>query len=165
MNIFALDYDATVAAQMQCDKHVVKMVLESAQILSTVSFKLGGITPYRPTHVNHPCTLWAQRSYDNWIWLVQHAQALAKEYTFRYKRIHKSAAVINKVVAAGNRPSAKGKTPFALCMPEEIRIPKHPIDAYRIFYVMDKHPFAAWNKGRGAPNWWDPLCERILSCE
>jgi hypothetical protein len=163
MNIFVLDNDPVVAAQMQCDKHVVKMVLESAQMLSTISHKLGGISPYRPTHVNHPCVLWAQASQDNWDWLVQHARALADEYTFRYGRVHKSASIINQVVTEGARPTDPGLSPHALCMPEETRIPGNPVDSYRIFYVMDKHPFAAWKKGRDAPDWWQPLFERILT--
>ena len=67
MNIFVVDIDPSKAAQSLCDKHVVKMVLETAQILSTIS---GG--PYRPTHANHPCVLWAGATKRNYLWLVEH---------------------------------------------------------------------------------------------
>ena len=70
MNIFVLDSDPKVAATMLCDKHVVKMILESAQMLSTVAHTNGHIPRYRPTHSKHPCTLWAGESKSNWQWLV-----------------------------------------------------------------------------------------------
>jgi len=78
MNIFILSQDPHKAAQYMCDKHVVKLLLESAQILSTVSQG-----PYKPTHQNHPCTLWTAQGRDNYHWLVEHALELCREYTHR----------------------------------------------------------------------------------
>ena len=92
MNIFYLDEDTEICAQYHCDKHVVKMILEYAQILCTVLHELGQEAPYRPTHRNHPCTVWARESLDNWIWLRALCQALnqecellaSKETSFQY---------------------------------------------------------------------------------
>ena len=93
MNIFVLHSDPIKAAQMMCDKHIVKMILESNQMLSTVARKHGYNAPYRSTHGNHPCTLWAGESNANWYWLIRHSRALCEEYTARYGRTHKSQAV------------------------------------------------------------------------
>ena len=71
MNIFLLDLDPRLAAYQQCDKHVIKMTLETAQILSSASIINGGKGPYRLTHKNHPCTLWAAQTSDNYEWLIQ----------------------------------------------------------------------------------------------
>ena len=42
MNIFVLDKDPHIAAQMHCDRHVPKMIVESAQMLSTAHRLLDG---------------------------------------------------------------------------------------------------------------------------
>jgi len=147
MNIFVLSLSPHMAAQFQCDKHVVKMLLESAQILSTVS---GG--PYKPTHSKHPCVLWAGAARDNYHWLVEHALELCREYTFRYGKTHRCESVILQLVSP---PSSlpTGGTPFAQCMPDEFRRPD-PVEAYQAYY--HSKTFAAWNKSRPAPFWWNP---------
>lgn len=145
MNIFILDTNPELAAQMQCDKHVVKMVLESAQILSTVC---GG--PYKPTHQNHPCVLWASRNRVNFAWLRKHALALCAEYTARYGRVHKCQAVIEAVRPPRTLPI--GITEFVQCMPEQFR-GSDPVQAYRKYY--HSKSFAQWNRGRPAPYWWN----------
>ena len=95
MNIFVVDEDPVVAAQQLCDKHVVKMILESAQMLCTVALEHGyEDAPYKKAHPKHPCTLWAGKSAENWQWLITHGLAMAEEYTRRYGRQHKSEAVI-----------------------------------------------------------------------
>jgi len=144
MNIFVLDEDPREAAQMQCDKHVVKMVLETAQILSTVN---GG--PYKPTHQRHPCVLWAAQARDNYAWLVEHGLALAQEYAERYRKVHKSTAVIRQLEQP-RTTLPTGSTPFVQCMPEGFR-GEDPVEAYRKYYHSKE--FAAWNRGREAP-WW-----------
>ena len=156
MNIFVLHTNPVLAAQMQCDKHVVKMCLETAQILSTV---VSG--PYKPTHVNHPCTIWARTATDNFFWLVAHGLALCKEYSIRYGKRHKCHDIIESI----EFESAKGvvplgpMTPFAQCMPEQFR-QENPVLAYRAYY--HSKPFAAWDKGRPAPSWWSP---ELQSCK
>lgn len=154
MNIFILDSDPVKSAQMQCDKHVIKMVLESAQMLSTVSHYYGGIAPYKPTHAHHPCVVWVRSTQPNWSWFVNHSKALAKEYTFRYGRIHKSEAVINNLASNGAHPTGGDTTDFALCMPDEFKVSDDSVHCYRLYYARDKSHFARWDKGRRQPHWW-----------
>ncbi len=80
MNIFVLDEDIEQCAQYHCDQHVVKMILESVQMLCTALNKKGFVTPYKSTHVNHPCVLWVEESFDNFLWLKKLAIELNTEY-------------------------------------------------------------------------------------
>lgn len=130
MNIFVLDVNPEIAARMHCDRHVVKMILETAQILSTVwrvSTPIGaeyGIPAeaYKATHKNHPCVKWAgeKAAHYHWLWCL--GMALCAEYTHRYGRMHKTEAVLR---ALETLPLAMGTlaTPlplfFQLCMPED----------------------------------------------
>ena len=147
MNIFVLDKNPVIAAEMACDKHVIKMVLESAQILSTIS---GG--KYKPTHKNHPCTIWARSSKENYQWLTTHATALSKEYTLRYGKIHKSTEVINQAKNFDDFPSIE-LTEFVQAMPDKYRN-KDVVKAYRNYYRGEKSGFATW-KNRNPPDWWN----------
>ena len=94
MNIFYLDRHPIKAAQMMCDKHVVKMILESAQILSTAHRVLDGddyadrYGLYKIAHKNHPSTIWARSGGLNYLWLYDHMRGLMQEYTYRYGKIH-----------------------------------------------------------------------------
>ena len=147
MNIFVLDADPAYAAQAHCDKHVPKMILESAQMLSTV---FGG--PYKPTHKNHPCTLWVAQSRQNaeWLWVL--ADALNCEYKdrFKHERNHKSWDAIEPVWRDINALPDIGLTPFAQAMPDEFKQPD-AVEAYRAYYRSKS--FAAWNHGL-EPDWW-----------
>lgn len=150
MNIFVLDKNPTVAAAYHCDKHISKMIIESAQMLSTI---LGG--SYKPTHKNHPCTLWAGESQANAAWLIALAYALNSEWQNRYKheRNHKSIAVIDELVdtyALANLPNI-GMTPFALAMPDQFK-QDDPVRAYRAYY--HSKAFATW-KYSPVPPWWN----------
>ncbi len=154
MNIFVLDKNPQNAAIMMCDKHVVKMIVETAQMLCTVARDNGHDAPYRSTHKNHPCTLWAAESASNWRWLVDHGLALCREYTARYGKIHKTQQVMEW--ARDNRvgPSKdKGLTPFRLAMPPEYK-QADPVQSYRNYYMGEKARFAKWKLG--APTWWSP---------
>ena len=144
MNIFILSKNPEKAAVMQMDKHVVKMCLETAQILSTVC---GG--PYKPTHKSHPCTLWAGASTENFLWLKRHGMALCAEFEFRYGKEHACKKIIENAVPPPNLP--KKKTPFALAMPEKFRS-EDPVASYRLYYK-SKSSFASWTK-RKEPSWW-----------
>ncbi|UFX98297.1 hypothetical protein [Candidatus Gromoviella agglomerans] len=95
MNIFFLDYDIRKCAQYHCDKHVIKMILEYAQILCT-SFRsvilsissmkiFEDIEIYRSTHIKHPCVLWAMSSFKHWFYLWSLCALLDREYLYRYK--------------------------------------------------------------------------------
>ena len=152
MNIFVLHSDPATAAQMMCDKHVVKMILESNQMLSTVARNHGHDAPYRSTHANHPCTLWAGESQDNWDWLVDHSRALCEEYTERYGKVHKSQAVTEWAEDLDIDLPARGQTPFRLAMPDEYKT-NDPVESYRKYYIGDKARFAKWKTGN-VPSWW-----------
>lgn len=86
MNIFILDNDVSKCAMYHCDKHVVKMILESAQMLSTVIRESGIDCGYKITHLNHPCTIWTRESLSNWKWLRNLVEALNQEYKFRFEK-------------------------------------------------------------------------------
>lgn len=150
MNIFVLDTDPVLAAQYQCDVHVVKLLLETGQILCTAIILHGGQAPYRPTHIHHPCTKWAAASKANFNWLRTHGLALAAEYTFRYGKIHKTQAIIER---ASDAVLPDGSlTGFAQAMPEQYRR-EDPVAAYRAYYRGEKANMARWTK-RATPYWW-----------
>jgi hypothetical protein len=131
MNIFILHTDPIKCAQMHADVHVVKMILETAQMLCSVHES--GLAPYRRTHFNHPCTIWARTTDSNYRWLLALGDALCKEYTYRYGRRHKSQDVIEW--CRENEPSlpAGPITAFARAMPEECKR-STVTDSYRTFY-------------------------------
>ena len=150
MNIFVLHKNPRKAARMLCDQHVVKMILESGQMLSTAHWETGSKAPYKATHKNHPCSIWVRESLGNYEWLVKHAEEMCKEYTKRYNKIHKTQEVIEW--AKKNLPNIKNKkqTPFAQAMPEEFKH-ENAVKAYRSFYMGQKLKFARWNKNRKMP--------------
>lgn len=153
MNIFACDEDPVLAASFAPDKYVVKMPLESAQMLCTVAVSMGMEVPYRPTHRNHPCTLWVGASASNAEWLIQHGIALCQEYTRRYNKTHACQEIINGVHPLLQRLPQKGRTPFAQAMPD-IYKRANPVDAYRAYMIGEKSKFAAWKPPASRPAWW-----------
>jgi hypothetical protein len=153
MNIFILDEDIETCARYHVDKHVVKMILESAQLLSG-AVRLSGIDAgYRLTHQNHPCSIWTRESLSNWIWLRDLTAALNDEYRFRYcKSInHKSYDIVRDMP----QPNIDdiGLTRFQMAMPDEYRT-DDVVESYRIYYKQDKRDIAAW-KNREQPYWWE----------
>jgi hypothetical protein len=153
MNIFILDKDIDRCARYHCDRHVSKMILESVQILCTALNKKGFSTPYRSTHVKHPCVLWVEESYDNFLWLAQLARALNAEYRYRYRkdRDHASIAVLDRI--GDYHYEASGITEFAQAMPVQYKVPGDAVTAYRSYYLGEKLAFARWTRRR-APGWW-----------
>lgn len=152
MNIFVLDYNPEIAATYQKDKHVIKMILETAQLLCSVSWKYNFPAPYEVTHKNHPCTLWAGESEDNWNWLVAHGLALSAEYTKRYNKIHKSELIIRQMKDYGGHSTVKGLTPFAQAMPDEYKC-SDAVEAYRKYYIGKKLERATWKYPATKPEW------------
>ncbi len=152
MNIFVLDYNPVKAAQFQCDKHVVKMPLESAQILCSAFDP--GIAPYKRTHYNHPCSIWARKSRDNYIWLIQHGLALCEEFTYRYKKNHKSREVILWCQKKNKQLNfeTEVKTNFTLCFDDKYKI-GNAVESYRQYYKVEKKEIAKWTKCRQKPSW------------
>jgi hypothetical protein len=88
VNIFYLSRCPKTAAKMHCDKHVVKMILETAQLLSTAHWELGSTAPYKVTHKNHPSAVWARSGRYQYRWLYELLEALSDEYTKRYGKVH-----------------------------------------------------------------------------
>ncbi|MFK7793975.1 MAG: pyrimidine dimer DNA glycosylase/endonuclease V [Gammaproteobacteria bacterium] len=152
MNIFILDKNIKRCAQYHCDQHVVKMILESVQLMCTTLNKKGFITPYKSTHINHPCVIWLEESYDNFIWLGKLTKALNLEYKYRYQKDtnHKSIDVLKKI--EHHQYDSYGLTPFAQAMPDKYKVTADAVSAYRMFYIKDKMRFAKWTR-RQPPKW------------
>ena len=131
MNIFFLDKNPYFAAHKQCDKHVVKMVLETAQMLSTAARRHEKDLGYKSAYPNHPMTLWVGNNLHNYVWAVEHGKALAKEYTLRFGKIHKSELVINELDVFWGDPAQITTPP--LCMPDEFKQDDF-VKAYKEYY-------------------------------
>lgn len=162
MNIFVLNSDPVLAAKDQCNKHVIKMVLETAQLLCTAVVMTGGTAPYRATHKNHPCAIWARQSKENFNWLRRHGLALAAEYTYRYGKVHKSAGVIEDL---SDKTIPDGPlTPFALAMPDECKVSGDPVASYRNYYRTDKAKIAEWYATEKCTPYTDPETGERTNC-
>jgi len=154
MNIFFLDMDVKKCAEYHCDKHVVKMILETAQLLCGVHHMTDRITdqvPYKLSHKNHPCAIWARESLDNYLYLCELGLALGEEYTYRYGKKHKSVEVIEWCLS--NRPNIKdiGFTTPPLAMPDEYKVDS-VVESYRNYYKGAKSEIVSW-KNREIPDW------------
>ena len=161
MNIFVLDRSPRIAAESLCDVHVVKMILESAQLLSAQDRLSGLDRGYEITHANHPCRLClANRA--NYLWLSAHLGALLREYTRRYRRIHKTEALYRRYWKRDFRCMSGGtfsrKLTFPKCMPEECKVGNGGIDdvvaSYRNYYRWKQLSLRRFRyTNRSAPEW------------
>jgi len=154
MNIFFLDFDTQKCAQYHCDKHVVKMILETAQLLCGVHYMTPQVTqqvPYKLSHKNHPCAIWTRQSLSNYLYLCDLGLELCKEYTYRYGKRHKSQDVIEWCLT--NKPDIKdlGFTTPPKAMPDEYKV-ESVIESYRNYYIGAKKDFCVW-KNRDVPEW------------
>jgi hypothetical protein len=152
MNIFYLSRDPVEAASLQCDRHVVKMILETAQLLSTAHVELDGEqVAYKATHKNHPSAVWVRSSLDHYEWTVYHLEALGKEYERRYSKVHKT---IREHFKALQRPpvalqGVRGYQDPPQCMPDECKRPDAVL-GYQIYYNYKADDWAS----RGIPMRW-----------
>ena len=163
MNIFILDHDISLSAQYHCDRHVVKMVLESAQLLCGAHIAHGVEVPYKMSagHMKHPCALWARETKDNYFYLWELGRQLCEEYTYRYGKVHASQKVIDNLPWPDHIPDGK-MTPFARAFnrsmqPDKLNRILNTVDtvtAYRLYYVLDKAHFCKWT-GRPTPLWFE----------
>ena len=177
MNIFYLDNNPKKAAEYHVDKHVVKMILESAQLLSTAHRVLDGEETqgfsasgrkkkvwklndkrdeelYSATHIHHPSAVWARQSALNYSWLHSLMVELCKEYTHRYgKRLQVQDYLEQMEVPES---LVKGKlTEFAQAMPDQYR-DRDAVKAYRNYYLGEKLTGTSWRwqyKNREKPDW------------
>ena len=152
MNIFYLSRDPVEAAQAQCDRHVVKMILETAQLLSTAHHELDGESPaYKATHKNHPSAVWVRSSLDHYEWTLYHLEALGREYERRYQKVHKT---IREHFKALQRPpvalqGVRGYQDPPQCMPDECKR-SDAVLGYQIYYNYKADDWDA----RGIPMKW-----------
>lgn len=155
MNIFVTSPDPVECALALDDKRLVKMVLETAQIMSAVCdrHRCWNKYMYRVTHRNHPCTLWAGDTSENFWWLYRHGKALSEEYSYRYLRIHQSSRVIfNCRNVYLFSPIAGEPTPFVNCTNfKELPVHRAYKQALNEKWRNDKRP-PTW-KGREQPHW------------
>jgi hypothetical protein len=160
MNIFVLNRDPFLAAFDMCDKHVVKMILEGCQMLSTIHRMAGShvvhapVDLYKMAFANHPCTVWARMSAENYMWLANHTHALCNEYTNRYGKTHK-ASEMSCWFCRHVPPNLHHfkMTPFAQAMPDKYKH-EDAVVAYRQYYLGEKARFAKWKHGN-VPAWFD----------
>jgi hypothetical protein len=157
MNIFVLDKNPKQCAIYHNNRHCIKQLLETAQLLCGVHWMTEGgqyEIPYKLSHKNHPCAIWARECYENYIWLCDLGLELCVEYTYRYGKRHKSQDIIEWCLL--NRPNISEKgdiTPFALAMPDECKVGT-AIDSYRKYYQVEKRNLANW-KNREVPEWYN----------
>lgn len=183
MNLFWLDHDVKKCAQMHCDKHCVKMILEMAQLLSTAHRVIDGIKRdevrhmsngkrrkytrwfipdardellYSATHVNHPCALWVRESDANYMLTYHLFVELCKEYTRRYKKVHLCET---KLLDALSGPPYEIKFSPTVSdppqvMPDAYKVPGDAVRAYRNYYMGDKRGLATWAHS-SPPQWFN----------
>lgn len=170
MNIFVLHHSAHIAAMYHSDVHVVKMTLETAQILATVHHLHGNgdAVKYKPTHQNHPCVKWAAASLLNYRWLQLLGVSLARQYRMRYGKEHACSELFSGELQ--DAPPALNKAPnvpFALCMPEECK-DADPVVAYRKYYLKkhQENGWMSWDRSAyGLPSWVKnpkQVCENLV---
>jgi len=164
MNIFVVDLNPCEAAKSLCDKHVPKMIVESAQMMASALLANGAPpetmpltkkgTHYKGGYHRHPCTLWTGETLSNFHWLADHAWALCTEYRFRYGKDHACEEPILDMLSMCSYWIPEGdRTPFAQAMPDEYR-DRLVVVAYRRYYQAEKSGFAKWERGRSPPIWW-----------
>jgi hypothetical protein len=149
MNIFYLHEDPVKAAQYQYNKHVVKMILESAQMLCTAHHLIMGDdadVPYKKAHPNHPSTKWVTYSASNYAWLYQHMLALGDEYTKRYGKTHLTITKCkDKLYKLPGGILNIGFSQPPQCIPDEYKS-TNAIHGYWRYYILDKHKICNKNE-------------------
>jgi len=180
MNIFYLDPDPQICAEMHNNKHCVKMILEYAQLLSTAHRVLDGtlidrLSPsgrkqkayvladnresalYSATHINHPSAIWVRKTHQNYIWLTELLEELCCEYTYRYEKTHKVERDGLLKVLRTNIPANIPIGPFTAptpAMPDDVKVPGNSLASYRNYYNKNKTHLANW-KNRPVPQWFE----------
>jgi len=179
MNIFYLDRDPKTCAEYHCDKHVVKMIIEYAQLMSTAHRILDGqeytdltangrkIKRWRlpdereqrlmkASHINHPSNVWARANHLNYKWLYEMWVHLLDEYTYRYGKVHACARLKDDLAKLPEKiPLGLQETEPTPAMPDDCKIPNNVLASYHKYYNEKKTRFARWTK-RSTPNWYIP---------
>ena len=148
-----------VAAEMHCNKHVVKMILETAKMLSTAPRVIDGdeyadkVGLYKMAHKNHPSTIWTRTSTENYMWLNRYFGALCREYTYRYGKHHASERLLGPLAHVPKGLTYSGFTDPPQCMPDYCK-GADTVLAYQNYYILEKSYFAKWKK-RPTPEWFN----------
>lgn len=151
MNVFILDKNLETSVRYHCDKHVVKMILEAAQIASTVHWETDGEGPYKPTHRNHPLVRWACSSLAAYRYVVKYGLELCKEYTYRYGKTHKTEEKLLWLKA--NEPDVpRVGTKFCIVVADDCIVSGDEVESYRQYYLKHKSHILSWRK-RPVPYW------------
>lgn len=176
MNIFYLDENFETAAKQHVDKHVVKMIIEYAQLMSTAHRMLDGTqyiddssgrrikrwrhpsdnmdaVLYKASHINHPSAIWARETFTNYMWLYSLWEELCKEYTHRYGKVHLTQKKLEDVLNMPPTGIPDGPlTKMPQAMPDDVKH-EDSILAYREYYRIYKNGMAKWTK-RETPEWY-----------
>jgi hypothetical protein len=165
MNIFVVDHDPCVAAQMLGDQHICKMSIETPQLLSAAHHRWHANEPhtaqlYKLTHKNHPSTLWTGAHPEHYEWVFRHACALWDEYEHRYGRPHASSRLRHLLDTPPRMYGYAASCAPPQCMPDQYKVSSahtltgwtQTVQAYRQYYIGEKLKFARWN--RSAPPSW-----------
>lgn len=189
MNIFYLDKNPRVCAEYHLDKHVVKMILEYCQLLSTAHRIIDGEEMigktktgrnvkrwklnddrenvlYSATHVNHPSAVWCRQSLANYQFLHNLLVELCKEYTYRYGKTHKceETGLVEALRQTPHNISDKQFTEPTPAMPDLCKIPGDSISSYRRYYFMEKGRMWSWQgkiNSRTKPAWLEKMCQAV----
>ena len=182
MNVFYVDKHPVKAAEQIIDKHVVKMILESAQLLSTCHRVLDGVeyydktkngrkikrwkhpnpnmekTLYKACHTGHPSTVWVMESAYNYHWLYKHMMALNTEFKMRYGHIldHKTVQLLEGALMYPPKNISLNTiaTDPPPAMPDYCKIPGDSVASYRKYYIYEKQRFATWKSPSTVPAWY-----------
>jgi hypothetical protein len=161
------------------DRHVVKMILETAQLLSTAHRVIDGVEyvgqsqsgrkakrwklsgnadaiMYAATHINHPSAVWVRENSANYVWLYDHLLALGREYTYRYGRTHLTIDKLKDILKEAPEQIAESKvmTKMPSCMDKQYIVSLDPIVNYRNYYNYGKTDLLRWTE-RDPPSWID----------
>lgn len=183
MNIFVLHEDPKIAAQMHCERHILKMIIEHTQMMAAAYYSTIGISrkkqipdnqeavnnlfrgfprkdengndrPYSISHVNHPCTVWTRSSLTNFYWLLDCTKALCEEFTHRYKGKHSVEFIVDWMYQNPPKLEDQGLTPFAQAMPEFYKS-ENAVEAYRKYYAFKTtYMRVNWKLEERIPHWW-----------
>jgi len=176
MNIFYLHKNPKDCAEMHLDKHVVKMIIEYAQLMSTAHRVLDGQEYFdltsngrkikrwrvsderegqlmKASHINHPSAIWTRASDLNYIWLYTMWCHLLDEYTYRYGKIHACARLKETLKSLPKNISIGYFTEPTPAMPDECKIAGDSLASYHKYYLEKKNHFAKWTK-RQPPIWY-----------
>jgi hypothetical protein len=158
MNVFYINQDPIIAAQMLCDHHIRKMQIECAQLLCTTFWHFGIEAPYKKSHYNHPSAKWARESIEHFDWLLNHGLEICTEFEKRYLKPHATKNVLlwcqtNKPLL-NNLISTNPFTPPPQVMPDQYKM-NDTLEAYKNFYKLDKIGIKElnYNKLNNQPEW------------